>query len=108
MKIDGKEWKLVPVAATDKMVAAGWSAPPDDRGRWDTERERNHVLFGPAYRAMLAAAPSLDIEVLVEGVAWSLLGSLKEMSFKGAGDHWHSEMQYAARAVLRHLFGDEK
>lgn len=97
MKIDGK-W--VPREPTAEMLEAAMNA--------HLEADAIVATTSEVWTAMVAAAPSPGIETLVEGVAWSLLGSLKEMSFKGAGDHWHSEMQYAARAVLRHLFGDEK
>ena|ERR1700744_1364952 len=103
MKIDGKDWKLVPVDATGHMLVASHGALEEA-----IQDRINEPIMGNVWKATINYAPQPDIEALVEGVAWMLLGSLKEMRFKGTGDHWHTEMQYAARAVLRHLFGEQQ
>jgi hypothetical protein len=82
MKIDGKDWKLVPVERTTDM------------------HDAQHLAYGEpcnqVWRAQIAAAPQPDIEALVEGVT-NLLAEC-----------YHVDMPTddISRAVLRHLFGE--
>lgn len=101
MKIDGKEWRLVPVKATVDMKLSGAVTI--------TGRPRNNATryyMGDAWSAMLAAAPQPDIEAMVEGVARVIVEAVA-----GSWDSFDADIQEAsrteARAVLRHLFGGE-
>lgn len=107
MKIDGKEWKLVPVERTTDM------------------HDAQHLAYGEpcdhVWRAQIDAAPSPDIEALVEGVAKAYMRAAHEVKPVDLGgldldqvinDAWadmtadKSGVEHIARAVLRHLFGE--
>lgn len=58
------------------------------------------------YRAMLASAPAASGDnELVDEAGAVVLKALKDMRFKGVGDHWETECRYIARAVLAYLEG---
>jgi acyl-CoA reductase-like NAD-dependent aldehyde dehydrogenase len=99
MKIEGKEWKLVPVEATAEMEEAHYQAHADSENVFASVPE--------VWRAVISAAPAPDIEAMVEGVA-------KVMSLSDGGtipwdERCREDLEHGrecARAVLRHLLGE--
>lgn len=92
--IDGSRWAVVPVKATEEMCTAHEMADIEDSLR------DAHAYQSESWDVMLAAAPEFNVDVMVEKVADELLKALTDMRFQGAGDHWKTEMRYAARAAL--------
>lgn len=93
-------WAIVPADATDTMMAAFAKAAAADidwHGATEVERQEVRDGFGPAYRAMLAAAPQPPITPQADSQPAPVLEGERDLDAwkcercHGKGLHWQSE-----------------